>query len=50
VRLYPAPIEALGRAATGFERTLLRRGVRFPFGGSLIAAAAKQGIEGDEHA
>jgi SAM-dependent methyltransferase len=50
VRLYPAPIEALGRAATGFERTLLRRGVRFPFGGSLIAAAVKQGIEGDEHA
>jgi SAM-dependent methyltransferase len=42
VRLYPAPIEALCRAATGFERALLRRGMRFPFGGSLIAVAAKQ--------
>lgn len=50
VRLYPAPIEALGRAATGFERTLLRCGLRFPFGGSLIAVAAKQTIEGGGHA
>jgi len=50
VRLYPAPVEALGRAATGFERTLLRRGMRFPFGGSLIAVAAKQAIEGGRHA
>jgi SAM-dependent methyltransferase len=50
VRLYPAPAEALGRAATGFERALLRRGMRFPFGGSLIAVAAKQAIEGDGHA
>jgi hypothetical protein len=32
----------LCRAATGFERALLRRGMRFPFGGSLIAVAAKQ--------
>jgi len=50
VRLYSAPVEALGRAATGFEHTLLRRGMRFPFGGSLIAVAAKQAIEGDGHA
>ena len=36
VWLYPAPLEALCRAATGFERALLRCGLRFPFGGSLI--------------
>jgi 3-polyprenyl-4-hydroxybenzoate decarboxylase len=42
VKLYPASVEALCRAATGFERALLRRGWRFPFGGSLIAVAAKQ--------
>ena len=50
VRLYPAPVEALCRAATGLERALLRCGIRFPFGGSLIAVAAKQSIEGDGHA
>jgi hypothetical protein len=50
VRLYPAPVEALCRVATGFERALLRRGMRFPFGGSLIAVAAKEGIEGGGHA
>ncbi len=50
VRLYPAPVEALCRIATGFERALLRRGVRFPFGGSLIAVAAKEAIEGGGHA
>jgi len=50
VRLYSAPIEALCRIATGFERMLLRRGVRFPFGGSLIAIAAKEAIEGGGHA
>jgi hypothetical protein len=42
VRLYPAPVEALCRAATGFERALLRRGLRLPLGGSLLAVAAKQ--------
>jgi SAM-dependent methyltransferase len=41
VRLYPAPFEALGRAATAAERALLRLGLRFPCGGSLIAVAAK---------
>ncbi len=41
VRLYPAPVEALCRAATGFERLLLGRGLRLPFGGSLIAVATK---------
>lgn len=41
VTLYPGPIEAFCRAVTGFERALLRRGVRLPFGGSLIAVAAR---------
>jgi SAM-dependent methyltransferase len=41
VRLYPAPVEALCRAATAFETALLRRGVRLPCGGSVIAVAAK---------
>jgi SAM-dependent methyltransferase len=50
VRLYPAPVEALCRAATRVERTLLRWGVRFPFGGSLLAVAAKQTTKGGEHA
>ncbi len=50
VKLYPAPIEALCRAATGFERALLRCGFSFPFGGSLIAVARKQAIRGEGHA
>jgi SAM-dependent methyltransferase len=41
VKLYPAPLEALCRAVTGFERALLKGGLRFPFGGSLIAIAGK---------
>src|SRR5438045_148599 len=35
VKLYPAPIEALCRAATAFERILLKAGLRFHFGGQL---------------
>jgi SAM-dependent methyltransferase len=42
VRLYPAPVEAFCRAMTGLEHALLRCGMRFPFGGSLIAVAAKR--------
>ncbi|HEX3954968.1 MAG TPA: class I SAM-dependent methyltransferase [Stellaceae bacterium] len=42
VKLYPAPVDAFCRAATGFERLLLRYRVHLPFGGSLIAVAAKQ--------
>ena len=49
VRLYPAPVEALCRIATGFERALLRRGIRIPFGGSLIAVAAKEATDGGGH-
>jgi hypothetical protein len=45
VRLYPPPVEALGRAATAIERALLHCGVRFPCGGSLIAVAAKEAID-----
>jgi hypothetical protein len=41
VALYPAPVEALCRAATRVEREWLRHGLRLPFGGSLIAVAAK---------
>jgi SAM-dependent methyltransferase len=50
VRLYSAPAEALCRAVTGLERLLLRCGMRFPFGGSLIAVAAKQASERGGHA
>jgi SAM-dependent methyltransferase len=50
VRLYPAPVEALGRAATGLERALLGCGIRFPFGGSLVAIAAKEAAQGGGHA
>ena len=50
VRLYPAPVEALCRAATGFERALLRCGLRLPCGGSVIAVAAKEATSRDGHA
>jgi SAM-dependent methyltransferase len=41
VKLQPALIEAGCRAATTLERGLMRAGIRFPFGGSVLAAAAK---------
>jgi SAM-dependent methyltransferase len=43
VRLYPRPIDALGRAATNFENVLLRAGLKLPFGGSVLAIATKEG-------
>jgi SAM-dependent methyltransferase len=43
VRLYPSSVENLCRAATTFEAALLRRGVRLPFGGSILATAVKGG-------
>ena len=43
VKLYPRAVEVLCRAATAFEAALLRRGVRFPFGGSILATAVKGG-------
>jgi SAM-dependent methyltransferase len=41
VKLQPKFIEAVCRAATTFERGLMRAGIRFPFGGSVLAAAVK---------
>ena len=41
VRPQPAWIEATGRAATGIERALIRAGISLPFGGSVLAVAAK---------
>ena len=49
VGTYPAAIELLCRAATGFERTLLRRGLRLPFGGSVITVAAKRPSREEAH-
>jgi SAM-dependent methyltransferase len=43
VKSQPAIVEAVCRAATGFERALLRAGMRLPFGGSVLAVAAKAG-------
>jgi SAM-dependent methyltransferase len=43
VRPYPPPIDLLCGWATGLETALLRRGLRFPFGGSVVAIAAKKG-------
>jgi SAM-dependent methyltransferase len=40
---YPRLIDSLCRAATAFETALLRRGLRLPFGGSVIAIAIKTG-------
>jgi SAM-dependent methyltransferase len=42
VMLYPRPIDALCRAATTLETLLLQAGLRLPFGGSIIAIAAKR--------
>jgi SAM-dependent methyltransferase len=41
VKLYPRPAELLCRAATGAETALLRRDVKLPFGGSILAIARK---------
>jgi len=41
---YPRLIDSLCRAATIFETTLLKRGLRLPFGGSIIAIATKEGF------
>lgn len=44
VRLYPAPVEALCRLATGLETALLRGGLSLPCGGSIIAVAKKRAV------
>jgi SAM-dependent methyltransferase len=41
VKLQPAIVEAVCRAATTVELGLLRAGIRFPFGGSVLAVAVK---------
>jgi SAM-dependent methyltransferase len=41
VTLQPALVETVCRAATAIERGLLRAGIRLPFGGSVLAVAAK---------
>jgi SAM-dependent methyltransferase len=43
VKLYPRSVEMVCRAATALEAALLRRGVRLPFGGSILAIAVKGG-------
>ena len=47
VTLYPLPLDALCRAATAVETALLRARLRFPFGGSVLAIAAKEGAASD---
>jgi len=42
VSVYPEPVEALCRIVTGIERAILSRGLRLPFGGSVIAIAVKE--------
>lgn len=41
VKLYPRPIDRLCRGAMKVELALLRAGLRFPFGGSIIAVAVR---------
>ena len=41
VALLPAPIEALFRAVVALEAWLGAHGLRFPFGGSILATAVR---------
>jgi SAM-dependent methyltransferase len=41
VKPQPGFVEAVCRAATALERGLMRAGIRLPFGGSVLAVAAK---------
>jgi len=41
VAAFPPPIEAMFRGVTAAERCLIRLGLRFPVGGSLLAVAVK---------
>jgi len=43
---YPRAIDSLCRVATTFETALLKRGLRLPFGGSVIAIATKNSTAG----
>ena len=44
VMAYSNPVDALCRAVTTVETLLLRAGLRFPFGGSVLALAAKKAV------
>ena len=44
VTLHSLPVDTIGRAATALETFLLRAGLRFPFGGSVLAIAAKKDV------
>ena len=41
VKEQPRALDTIGRAATTLERRLMRAGIRLPFGGSVLAVAAK---------
>jgi len=41
VVLMPAPVERLFAAIVALEASLLGSGLRFPFGGSVLATAVK---------
>ena len=43
---YSRVIDSLCRAATTVETALLKKGLRLPFGGSIIAIATKNGTAG----
>ena len=43
VRLMPAPVEALFRAAVLLESRIVARGIALPFGGSVLAVGVKDG-------
>ena len=43
VAVHCSAFDRIGRIATGFERRLLQRRLHLPFGGSIIAAAVKEG-------
>jgi len=42
VRLYPRSVEIPCRVVMAAERALLQRGLRLPFGGSILAIAVKE--------
>jgi SAM-dependent methyltransferase len=46
VTLHRPPVDTVGRAATGLETILLRAGLRFPFGGSVLAIATREDAAG----
>lgn len=43
VMIYPRPVDLLCRSAAAVETRLLQAGIRLPFGGSILAIAAKEG-------